>query len=292
MRVGYEFEYADQDSHRVGRRQGSFREICGHHDEEYTVTRLHRVTGAVDLTDRVSVEVRLPYVSRSHAHIHRHGGRDLAEAWSVAGLGDLSVLARYAFWRPQEARRPMLSAIVGVEFPTGWYRAENGAGDDAELGIQPGSHSRDLIAGLSSLQRFDAPMLGGQFGTLPVSASVVAQFNGRGTDEYRLGDTLQMNLGTAYPVWPTVSALAQLNFLWRDRDAKGRTGEEIQKTGGEFLYLSPGVEWRPAADWRAYAMIQVPVYQRVNLIQVTSDYNVLAGLSYRFDAWGRTRRRR
>ncbi len=29
-------------------------------------------------------------------------------------------------------------------------------------------------------------------------------------------------------------------------------------------------------------LVQVPVYQRVNQIQLTSDYNLQAGVSYRF----------
>jgi hypothetical protein len=60
------------------------------------------------------------------------------------------------------------------------------------------------------------------------------------------------------------------------------TGEEIQKTGGEMLYLSPGLEWRPTTDWRLYAIVQVPVYERVSLIQTVSDYNLLVGVSSRF----------
>lgn len=248
VRVGYEFEYADQDSHRIGTRGAAFREIRGHHDEEYTISRIHRVTGSADLTDRLGLDVRLPYVSRSHAHVHRHGGQDIPAAWSLSGVGDLAVLVRYVFWRPREESRPMLTATVGGEFPTGWYRGENGAGDEAELGLQPGSHSRDLIAGLSSLQRFSVPMFGGGHGMLPFSVRATAQFNGPGTEEYRLGDTLQVDLGTSYPVRPWLEA-------------------------------------RPSDAWRAYLLVQLPVYRRVNLIQTVADYNILFGITYRFEAW-------
>src|SRR5262245_22775931 len=80
-------EYSEQDQLRIGTRDAAFREIRGHHDEEFTVNRIQRLSATVSLTDRLALQLRVPYVSRSHAHIHRHQGRDLLEAWDVSGLG-------------------------------------------------------------------------------------------------------------------------------------------------------------------------------------------------------------
>ncbi|MCM8794518.1 MAG: transporter [Candidatus Omnitrophica bacterium] len=289
VRVDVQFEYSEQDQLRIGTRDAAFREIRGHHDEEFTVNRIHRLGVSVGLTDRLSADLRLPVISRSHAHIHRHHGEDILEAWDIGGVGDLSLLARYAFWKPENRRDPTLSLILGGEFPTGRHHKKNGEGDEAEPGIQPGSNSLDFIAGLSSIQTFEAPMVNGQMGTFPLFASFTAQFNGPGNEEYRIGDTFQFNVGTSYPALPWLGVLTQFNFLVRDRDGKGRTGEEIQKTGGEVLYFSPGVEIKPTDDWRAFGLIQIPIYERVNLIQTVSDYNVVAGISYRFDAWGKSK---
>lgn len=287
--AGYQFEYIEQDKHRIGTRRAAFGEVQGDHDEEFTLNRIHRFLASVGLTDRLSLDVSLPFISRSHAHIDHDGG-DLLEAWDINGLGDFSTQIRYAFFKPISPQLPTLSAILGGEFPTGAHREKNDEGDEAEAGIQPGSGSYDLIAGLSSLQTFSAPMLDGRYGTLPLFSSVIGQFNGAGNENYRLGDTLNVNLGTAYPVLPKLGLLAQLNFTLRDRDGIGDTREEVQKTGGEFLYFSPGLEFRPTENWRAYALIQIPVYQRVNSIQVVSDYNVLFGMTYRFKAFGRGRK--
>ena len=110
----------------------------------------------------------------------------------------------------------------------------------------------------------------------------MVQFNGPGTDDYRIGDTVRINVGTSYPIHPKVGLLAQMNFLLRDRDDKGRTREEIEKTGGEFLYFSPRLEFRPSENWRAYAVLPFPIYQRTNSIQLVSDYNILMGARFRF----------
>lgn len=285
--LGYEFEYADQNEHRIGTRDAAFREIRGHHDEEFTVNRTHRLSASAAFTDRFSADLSVPLVSRSHSHIHRHQGRDILDSWDLQGIGDLRVLTRWLFWRPENRRNPALSAILGGEFPTGQHQEENEAGDIVELGIQPGSDSYDLILGLSSRQLFQVPMLRGGRGEMPFFTSVTGQLNGPGTDDYRLGDTLQLNAGISYPIARKLGLLVQANFLLRDRDGKGRTGEEVQKTGGEFLYFSPGLEFRPSEDWRLYGLVQIPVYQRVNLIQTVSEYNVLVGATWRFQARGK-----
>ena len=289
MRVGYQWEYIDQDEHRLGRRNASFGEVRGHHDEASTINRLQRLSAAAGLTDRLSVEAQLPIISRSHAHIHHHQGKDLLERWSVTGVGDLALLARYAFWKPTSPAWPTLSALLGGEFPTGTHHAKNDDGDEAEPPIQPGSNSYDLILGASSLQTFTAPTLTGHAARLPLFTSVQGQFNGSGNDDYRVGDTLTVNVGTSYPLTSWLGLTTQLNVLIKDRDGIGQTGEEVQKTGGEFVYVSPGVEWRPTDQWRAFALVQLPIYQRVNSLQVVSDYNVLVGLEYRFRAWGEPR---
>jgi hypothetical protein len=68
----------------------------------------------------------------------------------------------------------------------------------------------------------------------------------------------------------------------RERDDRGDTSEEIGKTGGEFLYFSPGIQIHLLENWNWHTTLQIPVYQRVNQIQLTSDYNLQTGLSYRF----------
>jgi len=287
VEAGYQFEYIEQDQHRIGTRSAAFGEIRGHHDEEFTVNRIHRMSGSLGLTDRLSLDLQAPVISRSHAHIQHHHGEDILEAWDINGWGDLAVRVKVAFWVPESRHLPTLSAFVGGEFPTGTHVEKNNDGDAAEAGIQPGSNSYDLILGLSSRQEFSVPMLRGGYGTLPLFSSVIGQLNGPGTDDYRLGDTLQVNLGTSYPLMKQVGLLGQINFLLKDLDDQGRTGEEIRKTGGEFLYFSPGIEFRPTQNWRMFALVQLPVYRRVNSIQLVSDYNVMFGASCRFQAWGK-----
>jgi len=287
VKLGYQFEYIDQEQHLIGARKASFRELRGHHDEKFTLNEIHRFNASVGVTDRLSLDLQFPFISRSHEHVHRHRGQDLLETWGIDGVGDFSAVTRYAFWKPTSSRLPTFSAILGGEFPTGNHHERNSDGLEAELPLQPGSGSYDLITGLSSHQEFSVPMLKGGRGILPVFSSVIGQLNGPGNDDYRIGDTLQINVGALYPITPRLGVITQFNALLKDHDDHGKTSEEIQKTGGEFIYFSPGVEVRLGDDWRLFGLVQIPIHQRVNVIQTTSDYNVLCGISYRFKAWGK-----
>ena len=93
-----------------------------------------------------------------------------------------------------------------------------------------------------------------------------------------------LNIGLAYPLFRKLDLLAQINFHYKDRDSVGRApGVEQADTGRETLFLSPGVRYNLTRNMNLYFLMQFPVYQRVNGIQVTSDWNLTSGISYRFD---------
>lgn len=283
IRLGYEFEYIDQDQARILGRSAAVGEIVGEHDERYTTNRIHRLAASAGVTERLGVEVQLPFISRSHGHLHRHEDGDLEDAtWSFSGTGDLITRLRYAVLLDEGRGLGTWSVIAGGKFPTGRHHVKNSAGDHAEPGITPGTGSYDLILGAAWHKRLQGQALAGGRTPWPLYLSLTYRVNGPGDEGYRLGNVFQANVGTAYPVSRRWGALVGFDLLVRQRDWKGRTNEETQKTGGEFLYFSPGVLWRITDHWEASSLIQIPVHQRVNQIQIVSRYNMLASVSYRF----------
>lgn len=284
LRLGYEFEFIDQDQPRIGTNKASVGEITGHHDEQRTINRIHRFLASWSATDRLAVDLALPLVSRSHRHIHNHhGGTEIIPmGWDFTNVGDLSLQGRYTFYKSEDLRKPALSVLAGVEFPTGKSEIHNAEDDHAEPGITPGTASYDFLVGGSALQYFNVPTLAGETGLMPLFFSVTYKMNGKGHDDYRLGNILSTNVGVTYPILARLGWITQLNYLVREKDEAGLTHEEVEKTGGEYLYVSPGLQIRltESLDWST--IVQVPVRQRVNNIQLTSDYNLQTGLSYRF----------
>jgi hypothetical protein len=172
-----------------------------------------------------------------------------------------------------------------VELPTGLDDLDEG-GEVAELPIEPGSDSTDWILGTilrgSFLQETarEGPL--GRTAALPYFVSLSYRRNGRGCDDYRLGDEWQLNAGSAYPLGRRFEALLQVNVRYRGEDSPGETEEDTDFTGGTFLYVSPGLRLSFGERWAGYLYVQVPAYQDVNRLQLTSDENWLLGIQSRF----------
>jgi hypothetical protein len=268
VELGYEFEYVPQTEVKIRTKHALPRDIRGHHDEEYTVSRVHRLKAGFDFTERLGLDLQIPWVSRSHGHVHRHQGQDHADHWSLDGFGDVAATARVAFWKGEQAT---VWALGGVKFPTGKHDRGGDEGQEAEMPIQTGTGSLDWTAGLAALRP----------GEIPLFASIAYRVNGETAGHYRIGNVLQANVGGTYPLLEKLRAALQLNLRHNRMDSKGSTGEEVGKTGSTTLYVSPGMEVSLTPALTARAVVQVPVYQNVRSIQLVSPYNLIGGLTWR-----------
>lgn len=279
--LGYEFEYVPQDRLRLEDRPAYQGQVRGHHDESYSFNRLHRLKASADFGERLGTDVTVPYVVRSHGHVHHHGGAVLADAWSLHGLGDIELLGRWRFHIPEERTRPSFSALAGVKLPTGRTNLFGATGQEADPTVQPGSGSWDFTLGASSLQTLQAPTLAGRDADWPLFFSATARLNRNGAKMYRRGDVFTLNGGSAYPLLERLSLTFQLNLRAAMEDGKGNTREEVEKTGGTALFATPGLELRPTPRVRAYAAVQLPLYQRVQGLQLVAPWCLVAGLGWK-----------
>lgn len=263
-------QYIDQDQPRIGTHDAAVGEIHGHHDEVRTINRITTATLTYAATERVHVTASLPFVSRAHEHLESDV---VPEAWDIHGVGDLSLVARANVWR-------RLWLIGGAKLPTGADDRRNEEGELGELPIQPGSGTTDAIAGVAWQSEFARRVpRTSDYATAAWFASATYQRRGS-RDDYRLGNELQLNAGAALPLTKRLEALAQLNGRIRERD-RAADPEEAELTGGTFVYASPGLRWSLGGA-SLYVLAQLPVYQRVNAIQLTSRTNWVAGVQTRF----------
>ena len=285
VRLDYGEEYINQNEPKIGNRQATVGQIRGHHDEIYTLSETRRFGFDIGLASRWSVQMILPFVHREHQHIQHGPSGDKLETWNFDGVGDLTVLNRVAVRRPPNRRGTTLGVIVGGVLPTGRDQVSNTEGEHAEDGILPGKNALSLILGGSAARPFSAKTLAGTWAEMPAFVSSTYQWNGKNPrDNYRIGNVWLVNAGLAYPLLPKLALSQQLNLRVNRKDDAGSTDEEIEKTGGTFLYYSPGLQLTLIDNLWSYVYVQVPVVQRVNSIQVTSDYNLMIGAAYRFSA--------
>src|SRR5690242_16547936 len=74
VRGDVRFEYIDQDQPRTGTRDLAVGEIPHHHDEVRTVNRNIFTTLDYGFSDDLGVSLVIPWVDRTHDHLHNHQG--------------------------------------------------------------------------------------------------------------------------------------------------------------------------------------------------------------------------
>lgn len=267
LRVDLRHEYIDQNTLRAGRREVASGEIPSHHDELRTINRNLLLTLDYSWNRTWGLSVQLPAMNRSHEHIHYHHGEQLLEQWQFSGLGDARVLGRYSFLHSREASAGVL---LGAKLPTGRFHVRNADGDLAERTLQPGSGTTDVLAG-AYLNRHI-----GRFNWF----SQVLWAKPLGEREgFEPGQRLNLDTGLSLGLSDRLAGMLQVNAVLRGRD-RGPEAER-EDSGGEFVYLSPGVRMLLGDRVQAYALVQLPLYQRVNGVQLTSDWASVVGLSFR-----------
>jgi hypothetical protein len=274
-RFDLRYEYIDQDQPMTGTRRIDVGEIARHHDEVSTLN--HNVFATLDygFTPEWGMSVVVPSVDRRHEHIHNHRGAKLIERWSFRELGDVRVQGRWQSvvddGRADSAGFGGLT--FGLKLPTGRHDVANGEGAVAERSLQPGTGTTDL-------------MLGGYYRlVLPLSdwsAFVQAQVQLplAERDGYRPGVQAGIDGGVRYELNPRVGLMLQLLYRYKARD-KG-VDAEPEDTGGQTLAVAPGVSVALTDTVQLYGFVQLPLFQRVNGVQLTSDWSAVAGVSVQF----------
>jgi hypothetical protein len=274
MRLDLRYEYIDLDQPLAGRERVPVGALPRHHDEVRTLNRNLVATLDYSITPDWGVTVQAPWVDRRHWHVHNHHGAQLSESWDISELGDMRVTTRHGLASDGESLNTR-GVIVGLKLPTGETDATNADGDPAERTLQPGSGTTDLIAGmyLNGPLHFDT-----QIATGFLQAQIQYPLNAR--DDFRPGNQYLLDLGMAYPLTSAWSGLLQLNAQIKDRDRGGEA--EAEDSGGSFLWLSPGLSYTLTRSAKLYGFVQLPLYQRVNGIQLTAGWTAAAGASWRF----------
>ena len=271
------FQSIDQDQPRISTRKARVGELeSPEHDEVRTLNRATTLLLRYAVSSTLEVSASMPYVSRKHDNFEHEGS---LEHWDLSGIGDVQLQAR-------QKVAEGLWAIGGVKLPAGAHDKRNDEGEVAEVPIQPGSGSTDWIAGLSYEHGFTrAAGVSGPLGNvalIPFFATITFRRNGSGADSYRFGNEWQLHAGTAYPVYRSLEVLGQINLRVRGRDRNPELDGALDPfTGSSAVFVSPGLRF--SFDRAAvYGLVQVPVVQRVNGLQLTSDRNWIGGIQVRF----------
>jgi hypothetical protein len=272
-RADLRFEYLDQDQLRSGAHTVAPGQIPREHDEVRTLNRNWFATLDYGSAQGWGASLIVPMVGRDHTHIDNDAGGVL-EQWSFRELGDVRALGRYqvAAHVDEEGRSRVLGLNFGLKLPTGRYDVRNADGELAERMFQPGSGTTDALLG---------GYLNGAIGPRHSwFTQVLVQLPLNSREGYQPGERAGLDLGYRFAASRWLGLHAQLNFLWRNRDHG--INAEPEDSGGTFVFVSPGVSVALTPKVQLFAFAQLPLYQYVNGVQLTSSWAASAGVSVRF----------
>ena len=283
--------------------------ILDHHQETRTITQTVTSDLNYGITERLGLEITIPYLMRTHHHIDGLGedgpnGEGQSTTFSSDGLGDIRVGLKY---NVLPTLRSMVVVGFGVYLPTGTTNAVDSTGTLMEPTTQLGRKQFGLN-----------PTLYQTYELIPHRLNQFAFASYRHTFEnsegYQFGDIWEFNGGFNLVTVPWLVLSAQFNYRYivhdtfnssllrsaTPADAPNFPGEPIvidptvknravPTTGSTFLAFTPGFQlsldgifdspWTRATSLYFYSSI--PIYRDSNnsLAQETS---FVAGLSRSF----------
>ena len=95
-------------------------------------------------------------------------------------------------------------------------------------------------------------------------------------EDFKPGTGVNVSFGARYMSWENVRPQFQVNV--RSEGRESGTNADVENSGATLVYFSPGVNVKISPSAAAYAYVQVPVYQRVNGLQIEPRYSVSIGV--------------
>lgn len=266
------YEYIKLDQLRSGTQKIDPEYVDGEHTEIYTKNTNIVATIDYNWSNRWGFSVQLPYVKRDHFHIFDNAGTLEEENWDINSLGDVRILGRYTLESAAESKSRD-GFQFGIKLATGKTDVVDAAGELAERTLQPGTGTTDIIVGYTHshpMSIFDQSSQG--------FVQLQAQYAMGEDDGFRPGNQYRANVGVVFLPTASLSPIVQLNVLRKDRDSG--VNAEPADSGAEYLWVSPGLSKMLSHSMRMYGFVQLPLYQRVNGVQLTADWTATIGLHW------------
>ncbi len=251
----------------------------------------YSLTGFYTVAEDFNISVIVPYSLKTN--IDFDDGVNTGEFTN--GLGDISVLGRYTFFRDHTLTSTWVNGVIaGLKLPTGlstYYDAQNNPVDRHAL---PGTGSFDYIFGLSS-----AYTVGG---TWQLTADIVNNFAGPGSwngQYHRFGNSLNYALRGYYNLLsPKNTPETLFVFLGASGQSEGKeTGTQTDdgydpnlvnlSTGGTVLFGDVGIYSNLSANTILNLKFSKAWFHDMNFdsnfeADPAEDYKIYVALTYLF----------
>lgn len=197
----------------------------------------------------------------------------------TGGLSDIRLLGRYKFFsQPQMRVWNQAAAQFTLKLPTGATdrRVHLPVSPSVRRALQPGTGATDFIFELT----------GGRFTTrYNLLANIGYRLNTE-DDDIAFGDRFFVNGDMEYFLFPRLTrkhgqeviSLLELSYVHVERDQW--KGKEVPNSGGNSLFLAPGLQWIVNERFLIEASVQLPVFQDLQGRQPQLKQNLLVGFRF------------
>lgn len=272
-RFDVRYDFFEQDQLRSGTDSVSRSDFSFPTDREVQQNTINRnYTFALDYSPNKDwgFSAALPWFDRSHATI-APGDTEISTSHDH-GISDLRLMARYAGFDAQRST----GIEFGIKLPTGQFNSPFISGPQQgqllDRGVQLGTGTTDVLIGV-----YNFGALSPDWGYF-AQALVQQSLNSR--EDFKPGTGVNMNLGLRYTASSTWVPQLQINARIEKREQGANA--DIENSGASLVYLSPGITWNLSRRFSAFAFVQVPLYQRVNGLQIEATELASLGMHYHF----------
>ena len=287
LRIDLRYSYANANTLRSGTNKITAATPNGSGQGEIenmrTINQMLNLDVDYAVDQKWNVALDLPLVMRDHTHTFDATGSFFEQQAKFNTLGDVRVLGKYKFDSAEHHAGSGMS--FGIKLPTGAINktmtppapANPGTPYALERSSQPGTGSTDLLLGAYYHRDTENSPLGWF-----VSGQLQSALSTR--NDYRPGDTLNLDIGAHYAFAPALTGLLQMNTQLKNRD----TGLNANPaSGGHSLNLSPGLSFVIAPKTNLYSFVQLALLQYVNSDsagagQLTAPWSFAVGISHSY----------
>jgi len=238
----------------------------GHEFHDKTTEDFHHFKLGRRVTDRLEFFADIPYVIRRSLEVENHailGSKQRSEGW-----GDTQIVGDYRFW--QDNGRS-LSAVAGMQFPTGSTRELNSVGTRFGPELQPGLGAYNYIVG--AVYRME-----GRRSSLTANATYV--FTTRGAQEFETGDIVTLSTAWDYAINPRSKYLkfrAGVDAVFQYEQQDKVDGVAGKDSGGQVLLAGPVFKVQANEHLAFTGSLLLPVYQHLGGVHQQLDYEWMMG---------------